>query len=90
MVFDLVVLPLWLLMWSVLSYFYMSPHCDLSSHNLCNICQSSLILLYVFASATCLVLYGIKSALFASVVIMFFSHNIVASLHVVVLIVSSL
>jgi hypothetical protein len=39
-----------------------------------------LILLCVFAGATCLVLYGIESAPLAFVVVMFFSHNIVASL----------
>jgi hypothetical protein len=26
----------------VFFFFYMSPHCDLSSHNLCNVCQFSL------------------------------------------------
>jgi hypothetical protein len=38
-----------------------------------------LILLCVFANATCLVLYGIENALLAYVVVMFSSHNIVAS-----------
>ncbi len=33
-----------------------------------------------FASATCLVHYGIESALLASVIVMLYSHNIVASL----------
>jgi hypothetical protein len=42
MVFYLVVLPLWLPLWSILSSFYMSPHCDFASHSTCNICQSSL------------------------------------------------
>ncbi len=36
--FDLVVLPLWLPPWSIFFSFYMSSHCDLSSHNLCNVC----------------------------------------------------
>jgi len=38
------------------------------------------ILLYVFGGATCLVFYGIESALLASMVVMFFSHNITTSL----------
>jgi hypothetical protein len=38
----LVVLPLWLPLWSVLSSFCMSAHCDMSSHNLCNVCYFSL------------------------------------------------
>jgi hypothetical protein len=40
--FDLVVLLVWLPPWSTLSSFCMSPHYDLSSHNLCNVFQSSL------------------------------------------------
>jgi hypothetical protein len=36
--FNLVVLLLWLRQWSILSSFCMFPHCDLSSHNLCNVC----------------------------------------------------
>jgi hypothetical protein len=36
--FDLVMLPLWF----VLSSFCMFPHCDLSSHNLCNAYEYSL------------------------------------------------
>jgi hypothetical protein len=38
------------------------------------------VLLYVFASATCFVFYGIESALLVFLVIMFFSHNIVTFL----------
>jgi hypothetical protein len=38
------------------------------------------IILYVFTSAICLVLCGTESALLVYVVVMFFSHNIVASL----------
>jgi hypothetical protein len=41
-VFDLVMMPMWFPLWSILFFFYMSPHCDLSSHSLCNVCQSSL------------------------------------------------
>jgi hypothetical protein len=44
-VFDLVVLLLWLSSWFVF-FFHMFPHCDSSS--LCNICQSSLYY-YVFS-----------------------------------------
>jgi hypothetical protein len=40
--FDLVVPPLWLSLWSALFSFYMFPHYGLSSHNLCNVCQSPL------------------------------------------------
>ncbi len=35
--FDLVMQPMWLPSWSTF-FFCMSPHCDLSSHNLCNVC----------------------------------------------------
>jgi hypothetical protein len=42
MFFDLVVLPLWFPLWSIFSSFCMSPQCDLSSHNLCNVYQSSM------------------------------------------------
>jgi hypothetical protein len=45
MFFDLVVSPLWLPLWSTLSSFCISPPCDLSSHNLCNVYQ---IFLYYF------------------------------------------
>jgi hypothetical protein len=40
--FDLVMPLLWLPPWFSLSSFCMSPHCDFSSHNSCNVCQSSL------------------------------------------------
>jgi hypothetical protein len=70
------VLLLWLSPWSALSSFYMSPHCDLSSHNLCNVSQCSL---YYFSVAY-LVLYGIDSAFLVSIVVIPSSHNIVTSL----------
>jgi hypothetical protein len=76
-VFESVVQRLWLPPCSIVSSFYMSPHCDSSSHNLCNVC---LVLLYVFVGATCLVLCGTESALLASIVVMLSSHNIVAFL----------
>jgi hypothetical protein len=65
----LVVLLLWLPLWFVLSYFYMSPHCDLSSHNLCNVCQFSL---YYFVFLLILIL--------VSAIVIPFSHNIATSL----------
>jgi hypothetical protein len=37
MVFELVVLPLWLPSWFVPSFFYMFSQYGLSSHNLCNV-----------------------------------------------------
>jgi hypothetical protein len=40
--FNLVVLPLCLPPWSTFFSFYIFPYCDLSSHNLCNVYQSSL------------------------------------------------
>jgi hypothetical protein len=40
--FDLVVLPPWLPSWFAFFFFCMSPHCDLSTHNLYNVYQSSL------------------------------------------------
>jgi hypothetical protein len=78
-VFDSIVLPLWVPMWSTPFSFYMSPHCDYSIHNLCNTCQSSLYY-YFFGGATYLVLCGTKNELLVSTVIIPFSHNIVASL----------
>ncbi len=38
------------------------------------------VLLCVFASVACLVFYGTENALLAFAIIMFFSHNITASL----------
>jgi hypothetical protein len=59
-------------------YFCMFPHCDSSSHSLCNICQSSLYC--VFVSVVYLVLCGIENALLTFAVIMPSSHNIFVSL----------
>ncbi len=42
LVSNLVVLPLWLSLWFAPSSFYMFSNCGSSSHNLCNVCQSSL------------------------------------------------
>jgi len=78
MFFDLVVPPLWLPSWSVFSSFCMSPHYDLSSHNLCNVCQSSMY--YFFLGTTYLIFCGIDSAILAYAIVIFSSHNIIASL----------
>ncbi len=78
--FELVVPSLWLPPWYVF-FFYMSPHYDLSSHNLCNVFQFFLYyLIYVFVSITCLILCGTNNTLLASVIVVPSSHNIVASL----------
>ncbi len=79
MVFNFVVLFLWLPLWLAPS-FYMSTHCDYSFHNLCNTCLVFLALLHVFGGIVCLVLCGTKNPFLASIVIILFSHNIVASL----------
>jgi hypothetical protein len=59
--FDLVVPPLWLPLWSILSSFYMSSHCDLSSHNLCNVCHS--LLYYLVFLLVLLVMLIVSSML---------------------------
>jgi len=68
-VFDSIVLPLWLPLWSIT--FCMFPHYDYSFHKLCNTCQSSL-----YYS----MFYGIESAFLALAIVIPSSHNIVASL----------
>jgi hypothetical protein len=78
--FDLVMPPLWLSPWYVPFSFYMSPHCDLSFHKFMQCLSVFFVLLCVFASDTCLILCGTESALLVFVVIIPFSHNIVASL----------
>ncbi len=78
-VINLVVLPLWLPPWSTLSSFYMSPHSNSSSHNLCNVCESSMYY-FVFSLVLHLWYSSTKSALLASIVVMFSSHNISTSL----------
>jgi hypothetical protein len=55
-VFDLFMWPLWLPLWSGFFSFYMSPHCDSSSHNFMQCLLVFLLLLCVFVSVTCLVL----------------------------------
>jgi hypothetical protein len=79
MVFDLVVLPLWLPLWCVLSSFYMSPHCDSSSHNLCNVCQFSLYN-FVFSLMLLVWYFMVLKVHSLLAVIMFSSHNIAISL----------
>jgi hypothetical protein len=74
------VLFLWLPTWCVFFFFpCMFSHCDSSYHNLCNTCLS-LLYYFVFISAACLVLCGIKSALLIFVIVMASSHNIVTFL----------
>ncbi len=80
MVFDLVVLPLWLPLWFILSSFYMSPHCDSSSHSLCNVCHFSL---YYFVFSLMLHVWYfvvLNPAFLASIVVLPSSHNNVAFL----------
>jgi hypothetical protein len=76
-VFILVMLPLWLPLWSTFS-FCMSSHCDSSFHNLCNICQSSLYY-YVF-SLVLPIWYFVILKMHSLFTIVMLSHNIVASL----------
>ncbi len=80
MLFDLAVLPLLLPPW-VCSFLFL--HVSTLWFIIPQFVQYFFIfpiLLCVFVDATCLVFYGIESALLASIIVMFSSHNIVASL----------
>jgi hypothetical protein len=79
MVFNSVVLPLWLSLWSPLFSFYMSPHVIIYSTN-CAILVILLCITLYFGGATYLVLCGIENVFLPFAIIIISSHNIIASL----------
>ncbi len=76
MVFDFVVLPMWLPLWP----FYVACfHIGIIHSTIC-VNLISLVLLYAFGGVTCFIFCSIKSAFLVSIIVIPSSHNIIAFL----------